>query len=153
VALACATALAAAGGGCTQALQTSAGRFGGDSRAVAQEIDDWTSAASKHDDKHVCQQDLSSALVDALNRAKGGCQEAVRRQLDAADNFAVTVQSVSVNGDRATAQVTSRHDGHERVDALVLVKEAGRWHLAGLGTAFGAAPSSKPKAPRSGRRP
>jgi hypothetical protein len=141
-ALGCATALAALAAGCAQAPQTSAGRFSGESKAVAQEIDDWNSAASKHDDKHICQQDLSSALVAALNRAKGGCQEAVRHQLDAADSFTVSVQSVSVNGNQATAQVKSPRAGHDRIDTLALVKEGGRWHLAGLGRAFGAAPKT-----------
>ncbi|TMK41211.1 MAG: nuclear transport factor 2 family protein [Actinobacteria bacterium] len=147
-ALTCATAIASLAAGCAQAPQTSAGRFSGESKAVAQEIDDWNSAASKHDEKHICQQDLSGALVAALDRAKGGCQDAVRRQLDAADTFTTSVQSVSVNGDQATAQVKSSHNGHDRIDTLTLIKEGGRWHLAGLGRVFGPAPSGKPTAPR-----
>jgi ribosomal protein L14E/L6E/L27E len=126
-----AAALSAAG--CGTVTKTSAGRFNGESRAVAQKIDDLSSAGSSHEARKVCDQILSRALVARLNSARGGCQDAVRKQLEDADNFELTVQSVAVSGQAATAQVKSPRDGKDRVQTMKLVRESGGWRVAGLG--------------------
>ena len=52
---------------------------------------------------------------------------------DDADTFKLDVQSIGVNGDTATARVSSDVNGDKTPATLTLKREAGGWRLAGLG--------------------
>lgn len=115
---------------CGTVAATSAGHFQGDQRAVAQAVDDLSSAASGHDGARICKT-LLSAAVSA--RRGDSCQSAVLAQLDATESFDLTVQSVSVSGDQASARVKGTQAGRQHVSTLILAREGGRWRLAALG--------------------
>ena len=104
------------------------GRFQGDSKKVAQALDDLSSAARRKDGQRACAQLLSRRIVDALDKA-GGCQKAMDDQFGDADVFKLDVQSITVNGDRATARVKSDFNGTKRVSTIPLVRETNSWRV------------------------
>jgi hypothetical protein len=102
------------------------GRFKGAERDVAQTVSDLTDAARDKDGGRACSQLLSRALVSSLGP---GCAKALKEQFDDADAFKLDVRSITVEGDRATARVTSDFDGHKRATTLPLVRERGGWRI------------------------
>lgn len=112
---------------------TSTGSFKGESHAVAQAISNFQSDSSTGNGKGICQKYLASALKVKLERAGGGCSKALEEQLREIDAFTLTVESVSVNGAKATAQVKSTASGKLKISTLSLVKEDGSWKIAGTG--------------------
>jgi hypothetical protein len=123
-------ALAVAGCGTTST--SSSGKFSGQSKSVAQTVDDLSSAARKSDEKAVCTQLLARSLVQQLNSGSSTCEKAVGTQLDSADDTTLKVESVKVTGANATAVVTSKFDGSSQQRTLRFTREDGRWRIAGL---------------------
>jgi hypothetical protein len=120
--------------GCgAQGSSSSAGKFSGDQKQVAQVVDALSTAGQKSDEKTVCGSLLARALVAKLDAGSSTCLKAVGDQLDSADTFTLKVDSVAVNGSRATAQVTSTISGHDRKRTLAFVREGGGWRISGLG--------------------
>lgn len=117
--------------GCGTASTTSAGKFSGESKNVAQTVDDLSSAARKSDEKAICTQLFARSLVQQLNSGSSTCQKTVGTQIDSADDTTLTVNAVKVAGSNATATVTSKFDGHNQKRTLKLVRENGGWRIAG----------------------
>ena len=128
--LLCAPLLATGIAACGSTVSTS---FKGERHAVAQTISNLQSHATALEAKKICGEDLASATVARLDTAAGGCKKAIETQLKEIDSFEVTVGSVQISGDKATARVKSIHTGKNRVDTLTLVREGGRWKISGLG--------------------
>jgi hypothetical protein len=118
--------------GCGAAGTTATSGFSGVKREVAQAIADFQSDSSSAEEKKVCGNDLAASLVSRLG-GKGSCEEAVKRQLNQVDDLEVGIESVDVaaDGKTATATVKSVHEGKTRPSSLSLVKEGGRWRIAG----------------------
>ena len=106
--------------------------FSGDKKAVAQTIDDFSKAARDSDEKEICTSLLSSDLVGKLDASRQRCTGAISDQLDAAGDDKIDVKGIDITGDQATATVVSKVDGHDRTQALLLVKENGGWRLDGV---------------------
>ena len=88
-------------------------------------------AARKSDEGQICTHLLASSLIDSLRSASGlTCDKAVNNALDDADSYDLTVKSVNVSGNTATAVVDSKNKATN--DTLKLVKEGGRWKIASL---------------------
>src|SRR5690349_1939197 len=104
--------------GCGTASTTSAGKFSGESKNVAQTVDDLASAAGKSDEKAICTQLFARSLVQQLNSGSSTCQKTVGTQIDSADDTSLKVESVKVTGPNATAVVTSKFDGHSQKRTL-----------------------------------
>jgi hypothetical protein len=126
-----ALALAGALGGCGETAST--GSFQGESHAVAQAIADFQSNVTAREQKKLCQNNLAAAVTARLTRAAGSCQAALKNQLLQIDATGLTIKSISVNGKTATARVKSTYSGKTRESTLTLVKEGGRWRIAGAG--------------------
>jgi hypothetical protein len=118
--------------GCGAAGTTATSSFSGAKREVAQTIADFQSDSSSAEEKKVCANDLAAGLVSRLG-GKGGCEEAIKRQLDQTDDLEVAIESVDVaaSGKTATATVRSIHEGKTRASGLSFVKEGGKWRIAG----------------------
>jgi hypothetical protein len=123
----CALALAA----CAKTVSTTG--FSGAKRDVAQTVANLQTDATAGEQKKVCANDLAAATVARLGGAKG-CEKAVKEQLTEVDSLEVTVQSVVLaKGETtATAQVKSIHQGKSRLSTISLVKEGGKWKIAGV---------------------
>ena len=130
------TLLAAALSACATTATTSSS-FKGEQHAAAQRIANLQSAATAGEAGKICKQLLSGALVARLNASAGGCQQAIKKQLEVIDSFEVTVQSVKLGASgatqTATAVVKSIYAGKNALSTLTLVKEDGAWKISGLG--------------------
>jgi ketosteroid isomerase-like protein len=118
--------------GCAPAGNTgvNTGHFRGDARAVAQVLSDFSDAAGKKDGKRACSRLLARDVVHKLGPR---CADVVKDQFDDADTFKLDVQSIQVNGDTATATVSSDVNGDKKPATVALRREGGSWRLAGLG--------------------
>jgi len=110
--------------------------FKGEEHEVAQAISNLHTNASAGDEQKLCADDLAATVVGTLNRAPGGCNQAIKNQLAEIDNFEVTIRGVHVTSrgahPTATATVKSIKAGKSRPSTVTLVKEAGRWKVSGL---------------------
>lgn len=126
-------ALAACGG----SEPDSSSKFKGEEKLVANAIEDLQSAGEKRDGERICRELLSPRVVQAIDQAGGrkNCAARIEDSLDDADVFQLTVRSVTVKGNSATAVVAS-DDGNEkdRVDTMTLVKQGKRWKIDSLAT-------------------
>lgn len=109
---------------------SSTGSYKGESQRVAQTISNLQSDATAANAGKVCERDLAASVV----RQVGGkrCKQALEGQLREIDTFSLTVESISVQGTKATAKVKSAWSGKERVHTLSFVKEDGHWKIAAL---------------------
>jgi predicted lipid-binding transport protein (Tim44 family) len=133
--LAAALVAAALGAGCApQQARTSdkVSQFQGDQRAAAQAVEDLESAAQDGDEAKLCAQVFAKSFADRVAAAGGGCTNAVKAAIRDADSIDMTVQSVRVNGDRATARVKFETGKKDRQGNVTLVREGGRWRVAGF---------------------
>ncbi len=135
LALLCLAPLASGLAACASATSTSG--FSGESKDVAQTIKDFQSDVTAADQKKICTHDLASRLVASLNTAKGGCEQALKNQLAEVDSVELTINSIALGGTSAartaTARVKSVYSGKSRFTTMSLVKQGGRWKIAGLG--------------------
>ena len=119
--------------GCGPAgASNNAKNFKGDQNAVAKTIDDFSSAVRNSDEKKICSDLLASTLVTRLDASAQKCTGAVSDQLDAAGDTKLDVKTIRVTGNRASATVVSKVDGHDRTQTLSLVNENGSWRLSGV---------------------
>lgn len=110
----------------------STGSYKGASAAVAQRIGDFQSDVTAGEDKKLCDQDLAAAVSTRLQAAGGSCQQALKNQLGAIDNYELAVESIAVHGTSATARVKSTWSGKQRTTTMGLVKEGDTWKVATL---------------------
>jgi Domain of unknown function (DUF4878) len=127
------TLLALAVAGCGGAVST--GNLKGESKAVAERIATFQSDVTGGEAKKLCQNDFARAVQTRLQAAGADCTQALKKQLGAIDDFELTVESVAVDGDTATAKVKSMWSGKLRATTMRLVKEGKTWKIAGLGSA------------------
>jgi hypothetical protein len=121
LALFCAPALALGLSACAATVSTSG--LKGEAKAAAETIKDLQSNVTAGDQKKICEGDLASAVVKRLASSKGGCQEAVKKQLAEIDSVELTVEAVQISGTTATARVKSIYSGKKRISSMSLVKE------------------------------
>ena len=107
------TLLAAALSACATTATTSSS-FKGEQHAAAQRIANLQSAATAGEAGKICKQLLSGALVARLNASAGGCQQAIKKQLEVIDSFEVTVQSVKLGASGADTDRDGRREEHLR---------------------------------------
>jgi hypothetical protein len=131
-ALMAAAAVAALAGCSGQAANDSSKDFHGDQKAVAQVIDDLGNAGKKGDGQKICNEILAPALVAKLNQGGRSCGAVVKEQFKSANVFTLDVKSVQVNGSQATAEVSSKFDGHDQLRRLRLRKQGQVWRVVSM---------------------
>jgi len=126
--------LAAAGlaTGCGASSSNSASDFSGVKKDIATTVDDLVSAAKKSDEVKICRDLLAPSLIATLRAAnKSSCDTAVNDAIKDADTFDMTVKSVNVTGNTATAVVDSKHGSSN--DTFKLEKVGGQWKISSFG--------------------
>jgi hypothetical protein len=116
---------------CGSAVSTN--DFKGEAHAVAQRISDFQADVTSANEQKLCSEDLSSALRGRLNRAGGGCKQALKRQIGTIDDYEMTVERITVSATTAKALVKSTWSGKQGLATLKLVKEGGTWRVSGVG--------------------
>jgi Zn-dependent alcohol dehydrogenase len=114
----------------TATVSTSA--FKGEQRAVAETISNLQSNATAGEEKKICANDLSRAVVARLAGTKG-CEAAIKNQLAEVDSLAVSVKAIQIAGTTASVRVKSIAGGKSKLDTLTLVKEGKAWKISKLG--------------------
>jgi hypothetical protein len=112
------------------AANDSAGDFEGAERDVARAIEDLEEAAQEDEPERICRGLLARELFDTIT-ARGDCAQIIQKALDSTDTFALTVESVRVTGDRATARVETGLE-EETIEIVELVREDRAWKISGL---------------------
>lgn len=122
-------------GGCgTTATTKSARTFTGEAASVQDVINSFQSAARNRDNSKMCNQILAPALTAKLRDSGGGCTHVVGNQLNAVDNYDLTIESITVNGTSAQARVKSQSNGNKsHFDTLLFEKVGTSWRISGLG--------------------
>ncbi len=119
--------------GCGSGATDSAEDFEGEERAVARTIEQLEDAGRDSAERRICADLLADSLLDRLEKAGTNCTTAVREALEDTDSFDIKVDDVTINGDSATARVTSgRSGGDEESDTLTLQRDGARWKISSL---------------------
>ena len=130
LALALCAALAIAGCG-TAGTTVSTSGLHGDAKAVADTVSSLQSDAQAGDAAKVCG-DLAPSLVKQLSRGSRSCANALPDQLKVISDFSLSISSVKVSGNTATARVKDVSAGKTHYDTLRLVKVGNAWKVSGL---------------------
>jgi uncharacterized protein YceK len=130
VSLLAAVALTGCGAATTK---TSAGKFKGTQKQVAQAIDDFSKTGKARDAKKACTELLATKIKQGLQAEGKNCISTVQKAFDDADSDDLSVQSISVAGTTATARVKYRQGTHDVLDTIALANEQGRWKIASFG--------------------
>jgi outer membrane PBP1 activator LpoA protein len=123
-------ALAVAGCGAQAEQTSSADRFKGDERAVAQKVEDLQEAGESRKPEDICSQILASALVQELEAAGVDCADEMEKAIDDADDYDLDVREVNIAGSTATVTVRRGEDGP--TETMEFTKENGQWRATAL---------------------
>jgi hypothetical protein len=118
--------------GCgTQSSKSSADKFSNpDEKAVAQKVEDLESAGKRGKADDICSDILAKSLVTQLDRAGTTCGSEMKKAIDDANEFNLTVEKVTVTGNNATADVKQGDKGP--VEKMQFTKENGQWRATAL---------------------
>ncbi len=111
---------------------TSTSSFKGAEHEAAQTIADLQSDITSSERKKICERDLAAPIVAKLGGIKS-CEAVVKNRLAEIDNTELTVEKVSIEGDKATAQVKSVYGGKKQIRSVMLAKEGSRWRITAIG--------------------
>lgn len=127
----CAPLSAVVLGACASTVSTSA--FKGSEQSVAQTVANLQTDATASEPKKICADDLAAAVVSRLG-GSAHCEAAIKTQIAELDSMEVSVKSIHIAADQAsaTAEVKSIREGKSKAQTLSLVKEGGKWKISGL---------------------
>ncbi len=126
----CLTTLAVSG--CGSVAQDSAKEFKGEEQNVAATVERLEAAARADEPGRVCTSLLSGALLATLKKQGTNCTTAVKDAIADADSFDLTVDDVTIAGDKATVKVISGKGSDEKSDTLDLARDGSAWKIASL---------------------
>ena len=129
-AIAAVLAVALGVAGCTS-TKTSTAKFTGAKGQVASVVADLAQAGQRQDAQKICTQIISQDLVRQLSDAGTSCQAEMKKAIKDADDYDLTVKSVTVNGNRATAVVRRGDKGPTAT--FRFVRESGGWRATSFG--------------------
>jgi len=133
VALAALAALGGCGGGQS------------DEQAVRETVSAFGSATAAKDYDRLCDELFAPSLLDSLEEIGLPCRLALERSLGGVEDPRLVIGAITVDGDRARAEVRSSAAGQEPSrDSLTLVKVDDDWRIADLGAAPAPEPSPTP---------
>jgi hypothetical protein len=122
VALLAGVALVGCGGGPTEEEQ------------VRETVDAFSKATAAKDYDKLCKQLLAPKLLEQVGQAGLPCEVALSKGLGDVKDPKVTVGTITVNGDEATADIRTSAAGQPPSrDTLKLSKIGGRWQITSLG--------------------
>jgi stress response protein SCP2 len=124
-------ALALGAAGCTQ-QQSSSNDFKGAEKSAAQVVLDLSSDASRGRGANVCDELLSARLEKAV-AGDSSCISEVKKAFEDADNATLEVEDVTINGSKATVEVSSDDRDETVKRTFDLVREDDSWRIDSFG--------------------
>ena len=108
-----------------------------DADQVRSTLVEFARATARHDYRTICDRLLAPALIDKLHQIGLPCVKALEQALGDVRSPRLTVGSITVDGDRARAQVRTSAQGQQpSEDTVELRRVNGSWRIASLaGTA------------------
>jgi hypothetical protein len=119
-----------AGCGASASQPSSADKFQGEERAVAQKVEDLQEAGTKREPETICSDILASSLVQQLEAAGADCAAEMKKAIDDADEYELDVRDVTVTGSTATATVRRGDDGPTQ--EMEFTREGSDWRATSL---------------------
>jgi hypothetical protein len=117
--------------GCTAQQDTSADRFQGAEKEVAELVDDLAAASRSGDGDEICTKIVTAELAEDL-AAGDECKDQVEQALSDANDYDIEVREVTVTGDTASAEVRQGDDG--RTATLEFERGRDGWRATSLGS-------------------
>jgi hypothetical protein len=128
-----ALALALLVAGCTSGTSSS-NDFEGEQKAVADVVGDLQSAGETGDAGKICTDIISTQLADEIKAAGASCEAELDKAIGDADDFDLSVESVEVNGDTATAEVKGRVGDRDQVRTFEFERDGDAWRATSFGS-------------------
>jgi dihydroxyacetone kinase len=117
--------------GCGASTESSsAEKFKGEERAVAQKVEELQRAGERREPETICTDILAKSLVQQLEAAGADCTEEMRKAIEDADDYALDVTDVTISGSTATAKVRRGDDGP--TETMEFTQEGGQWRATSL---------------------
>jgi hypothetical protein len=128
-ALSASVALGGCSLGASSSTTGSSGSFTGTQGQIASTLNLFSSDAGSSDEAGICSDVLDSRVVSALAKYSGGCKTVLTNQLKTVGDTSLTVESITVHGNTATAQVQVVDDGRKVIQKVSLRKQSAGWRL------------------------
>ena len=104
-----------------------------DESAVRETLERYAKAVESKDYQTICDELLAQDLLENLRRVQAPCETAIQGGLRDVDRPTITIRSVKVDGDTASAVARSDAANQEPSDDTIrLVKEDGAWKVVAL---------------------
>jgi ketosteroid isomerase-like protein len=104
-----------------------------DEADVRETLGRYTKAVAAKDYQTLCDELLAQELIDNLRRVNAPCEIALKSGFRDVERPTITVRSVKIDGDSATAVAQSDAANQEpSVDTIRLVKQDGEWKVVAL---------------------
>jgi len=115
--------------GCGGGASDSATEFKGEEQKVAAPVEALEKAARAGETRTVCTKLLTDRLLSQLKEQGTNCTTAVKEAFKDADSLDLTVDDITINGDKATAKVVSGSGSDEKTDTLELARDGTTWKI------------------------
>ena len=125
--------LALLAAGCTSGA-SSANDFEGEQKAVADVVEDLQSAGETGDAGKICTDILARSLADEIRAAGSSCEQELDKAIGDADDFDLSVEEVTVDGDTATAEVKGREGDRDQVRTFEFERDGDSWRATSFGS-------------------
>ena len=110
----------------------------------------FVTAVEGRDYQALCDRIFAPSLLESAQSIGLPCEVAMRTSLGELEEPTLSVGAVTVDGDRASAEVkTSARGQQPSTDTVVLTRQQGRWRVSGLGSGDRRSPAASPSATRS----
>jgi hypothetical protein len=118
--------------GCGGAARDSAKEFKDEKAKVAAVIEQIEKAARDDKPETVCDKLLTQTRLKRVEALGTNCKTGVKDAFKDADSFDITVDSITIKGDSATAKVTSGRGSNKKSDTLELKRVGTVWKIDSL---------------------
>jgi hypothetical protein len=106
-----------------------------DEQQVAGTVSSFGRATAAKAYRTLCDRILSPTLIEKVEQIGLPCQQALQKALGDVQDPRLTIGKITVNGDRATAEIRTSASGQAPSrDSLELERVKGSWRIASLGS-------------------
>jgi hypothetical protein len=118
--------------GCGGATKDSTKQFKGEEQKVASVVEQIEKAARDNKPDTVCAKLFTPARLKIIKTLGTNCRTGVKDAFKDADSFDLTVDDVTIDGDTATAKITSGTGSKKKTDMLSLKRDGTVWKVDAL---------------------